>query len=166
MSGGDNPAARRPSRRDRLIRDTRHDPYAEYEKPPEPTVCPECDAVFRKGRWQWSAGPFDAPRSLCPACRRIRDDNPAGYITVHGDFAVAHRDEILNLARNVAERERTEHPLKRIMAMREQDDTFNITTTDVHLARSIGDAMHAAYAGDLDYKYEKDETIIRVSWNR
>lgn len=166
MSGRDNPAAQRPSRRDRLIRETRHDPYAAYEKPPEPTVCPECDAVFRQGRWRWAAGPFDAPRSLCPACRRIRDDYPAGYITVHGDFTAAHRDEILNLARNVAERERADHPLKRIMAMREQDDTLHMTTTDVHLARSIGEAMHAAYAGDLDYQYEKDETIIRVSWSR
>ncbi len=166
MKHRDAPAGNRGKRRDRLIQESRHDPYREHRKLADPTACPECAAVFREGRWRWAAAPVDAPRSLCPACQRIRDDYPAGYLTVSGAFADEHREEILGLARNVESREKSEHPLKRIIATREEGHALLITTTDLHLARSIGDSLHAAYAGDLDYEYEKDETLLRVTWTR
>lgn len=166
MKGGRNPGSRRPDRRDRLIQESRHDPYRAYEKPTEPTVCPDCSAVFRDGRWRWASGPADAPRSACPACRRVRDDYPGGYLSVRGEFAATHRDEILGLARNVEAREKEDHPLKRIMEVRDEGDHLEITTTDAHLARSLGDALHAAYSGDLDTRYARDENLVRVSWSR
>jgi hypothetical protein len=166
MTHRKGPARNRESRRDRLIQESRHDPYRERGKLAEPTACPECAAVFREGRWCWAAAPADAPRSLCPACQRIRDDYPAGHLTVNGAFAREHREEILGLARNVETREKTEHPLKRIMATREAGDALVITTTDMHLARSIGDSLHSAYDGDLDYEYAKDETLLRLTWTR
>jgi NMD protein affecting ribosome stability and mRNA decay len=164
--GGEATGTRRHGRRDRLIRDSRHDPYRAERKPQEPTVCPDCGVVFREGRWRWAAGPVDAPRVVCPACQRIRDDYPAGYVTVTGEFATSHREEIIALARNVETRERAEHPLKRIIDAREEDDDLVITTTDVHLARSIGDSLHAAYAGELESDYAKDENLVRLRWSR
>jgi NMD protein affecting ribosome stability and mRNA decay len=150
-----------------LIREVRHDPYRAWEKPPEPTVCEDCAAAFREGRWSWEAAPVDAARGRCPACRRIRDDYPGGYVTLRGSFVDSHRDEILGLARNVEEREKAQHPLKRIMRVHEDEDgNLEITTTDPHLARSLGEALHAAYAGELDYQYAKQESLVRVSWSR
>jgi len=38
-------------RKDRLIKEKRHDVYRERIKCPEPTLCTECGALFLNGRW-------------------------------------------------------------------------------------------------------------------
>jgi hypothetical protein len=155
-----------PPRRDRLIREREHDPYRQRRKPPEPTVCPSYAAVFREGRSQWATGPVDAPRQSCPACRRIADGYPAGRLTLTGDFVPAHRDEIIGLARNVEAREKQEHPLKRIIEVKDEEGAVVITTTDMHLVRSIGESLGAAYQGLLDYHYDDGGSFLRVNWSR
>ncbi|MGH0035038.1 MAG: BCAM0308 family protein [Myxococcota bacterium] len=153
-------------RRDRLIQGHEHDPYRAPKKPSEPTVCPECGATFRGGRWTWARGPVDAPRQLCPACQRVRDGYPGGYLTLEGAFLVAHQQEIVGLARNVEEREKKEHPLKRIIELEVREDRIEITTTDMHLARAIGEGVQHAYGGDLDLRYSEDEMLLRAHWGR
>jgi hypothetical protein len=153
-------------RRDRLIREREHDLYKLRGKLPDPTACPECGAMYRAGRWVWGAPPADAHQTLCPACQRIRDDYPAGFLTLAGVFAQAHRAEILGLARNVEQREKGEHPLKRIMVIRDEGNEILIETTDDGLARNIGDALHRAYEGDLEYQYIDEGNLLRVSWRR
>lgn len=156
----------RPVRRDRLIREHVHDTYKSRGKFREPTVCPECGVVFHKGRWQWIPRPDGAHETLCPACQRANDHCPGGYLTLSGPFLSAHRDEILHLARNVEEREKSEHPLRRIMAVEDQADGILVTTTAMETARTIGDAVHHAYQGELDYRYTDEANILRVNWRR
>jgi NMD protein affecting ribosome stability and mRNA decay len=153
-----------PRRRDRLIREREHDTYKSRGKLPDPTVCPECQAVFRRGRWRWGTGAFDAPRTTCPACRRIADRYPAGYVELRGHFANARRDEILHLIQNVEAREKSNHPLKRIMDTEERADGIVVTTTDMHLARNIGEALKRACRGTVDYQYTKEGNVLRVTW--
>jgi NMD protein affecting ribosome stability and mRNA decay len=143
-----------------------HDSYKPQKKLPEPTRCPDCGAVLRGGRWHWEAAPAQANEALCPACRRIRDRYPAGYVTLKGDFFAAHRDEILAIARNRESREKAEHPLQRIMAVEDIEGGVQITTTDAHLARAIGDAVHDAYKGELEVKYGEQDNLVRVYWTR
>ena len=152
--------------RDRLIQERIHDTYKPNHKPPEPTVCPECGAVFLHGRWQWGEIPGKTYKAHCPACARIRDRYPAGYLNLKGDFLSSHRDEILGLARNIEEKEKTEHPVKRIMDIEEEDEGLLITTTDLHLAKAIADAIERAYDGELDYKFSDESNIIHIVWER
>lgn len=156
----------KPVRRDLLLEASRHDAYKAKHKLPEPTVCPACGAVFHAGRWQWLARPAKAHEALCPACHRIQDDFPAGYVTVGGAFFQEHREELLHLIHNEASRSKAEHPLKRIMKIEDQAEGLLITTTDIHLARGIGDALHHAYQGDLEYHYNDQEYLLRVLWQR
>lgn len=155
-----------PVRRDRLLQEQTQDAYKLKGKLTEPTVCAQCGAVFREGRWVWSAAPKGAHHGTCPACHRVNDAYPAGFVSLGGPFFAFHRDEIMRLVRHEAEREKQEHPLKRIMAIEEQNDAVLITTTDIHLARGIGDAVHHAYQGELEFHYKPDENLLRVHWAR
>lgn len=153
--------------RQAVIADTGHDSYRDREHFPEPTVCTGCHAVFEEGRWTWAKPSKAADERVCPACRRIADDYPAGFLTLSGSFLDEHRTDILNLIENEANAESREHPLHRIMDM-EDDEAGGllVRTTDVHLPRRIGEALHGAFHGELDYEYLEDETVVRVTWQR
>ncbi|NIR59625.1 MAG: ATPase [Gammaproteobacteria bacterium] len=153
-------------RQDRRIREHIHDPYMTRAKPKEPSVCGECGVVFEKGKWRWGSVPEGAHEMLCPACQRVRDRVPAGYVFLGGPFFEEHREEIVRRAHNVEEREKKERPLKRIMGVEEQDDGIVVTTTDIHLARTIGDALHDAWEGELDYQYTEETNLLEVTWRR
>jgi hypothetical protein len=154
----------RPLRREELRDERVHDSYKSKRKLSEPTRCPDCGAVYHNGRWQWVLAAAGAHETLCPACHRIHDKYPAGYVTLKGEFFVTHRAEILQLVRHREAREKAEHPLQRVMDIEDIDDGVLVTTTDIHLARDIGEAMDAAYKGELEYHYNKDENLLRVLW--
>jgi hypothetical protein len=153
-------------RGDRLTQERVHDPYKIRSKLPEPTVCPECQAVFHQGRWTWAELPATANQELCPACRRIRDRVPAGFLTLSGEFYQEHREEIINAVRNKEENEKAQHPLKRIMGIEDQNDETVITFTEIHLPRGIGEALNSAYKGELNYQYTNEVNVLRVRWHR
>lgn len=153
-------------RRDRLVQEKRHDTYKGIKKWPEPTTCEECNAVYTEGRWTWSEPPAQANRILCPACQRVAEDYPAGYLEIRGTFYQKYREEMLNLIRNEEKLEKGEHPLERIMGITKENEHTLITTTGVHLARRIGEAISRAYQGDLSFTYGDGEKTIRGFWTR
>lgn len=155
-----------PQRQDRLIRERIHDPYMTRLKLTDPAVCPQCGAVYEGDRWHWGRRPANADEQLCPACRRINDEYPAGEVVLGGGWLAEHKEEILNLARRQEELEKSEHALHRIMAIRDDDGQVVITTTDIHLPRRIGEALHRAYKGSFDFKYDEEGYFIRVRWER
>ena len=153
--------------REQLLQELVHDSYKSSRKLPDSTLCPDCGAVYRRGRWQWAAAPEqDAHMERCPACHRVHDHFPAGYVTLSGAFFGQHRDEILHRVRHCEEAEKRDHPLERIMAIEANAEGTLVTTTAPHLARRIGDALHAAYKGELEYHYTKEENLLRVAWTR
>jgi NMD protein affecting ribosome stability and mRNA decay len=148
----------------RAQQDHIRDPYQAQRKPKEPGACPQCGAVYHRGRWQWGQRPDDAHGALCPACRRIADRMPAGVLTLHGPFARTHKAEVTGLVRNVEGAEQQEHPLNRIMSIEESGDGLVINTTDIHLPRRLGEALRSAYHGTLDMDFDEDQYFVRIDW--
>ena len=142
------------------------DPYNAAAKPPEGTACPKCKATFHDGRWTWEKPERDAFEMTCPACQRIDDRFPAGYVMLKGEFFKDHRDEIIALIENHEKKEKAARPLQRIMGMDQKREGFEVTTTDSHLARGIGEAIHGAFKGDLKVRYSRDENLVRAVWKR
>jgi len=103
---------------------------------------------------------------MCPACHRIHDRFPAGYVKLEGEFLAQHRVELLNLVRHVEQREKAGHPLQRIMNITDEDGVVLVTTTDIHLAHGIGEAVRHAYQGHLESHYNPEENLLRVHWKR
>lgn len=143
------------------------DPYRMSNRPIDGTACSTCHATYHAGRWTWTAPEKDAIEMTCPACQRIHDRFPAGYVTIKGEFFAAHRDEIVALIQGHEKKEKASRPLQRIMAIEaKKDGTTEVTTTDSHLARGIAEALHGAYKGDLKLRYSRDENLLRAVWKR
>jgi hypothetical protein len=83
-----------------------------------------------------------------------------------GCFLTDHQQEIHNLARNEEATEKVEYPLHRIMDIEARTDGILITTTDIHLPRRIGEALHHAYRGDLEVHSVDEDRSLRLHWQR
>ncbi len=156
----------RSGRVDRMRVKENKDPYRLTEKLPGGATCQGCGSTVQEGRWTWSVPAKGAVSATCPACRRLQDDYPAGYLILEGEFFVENRVEIMNLVRNVAKAEKNEHPMERVMTIRKDGKTTLITTTGVHIARRLGDSLKRSYQGDLQINYKSGEKRIQVNWFR
>lgn len=161
MVSGNRPLPRQDELRQEFV----HDAYKAKGKLSEPTTCPQCHAIFHKGRWQWGQVPAGTHYAVCPACRRLHDHYPAGFLTLQGEFFAVHYEQVVSLIHNFERQQQAEHPLRRIMNMEEKKDGgLLVTTTDIQLARSLGEALHRAYQGQLKFHYNQQENLLRVSW--
>lgn len=155
----------RAGRHEQRMQDTQ-DSYRATAHMPDPARCPRCGAAYLKGRWTWQAVDSKAAEHTCPACQRIEDNFPAGYVVLKGAYFAQHREEILNVVNARATHARDEHPLQRIIGMEKVDGGVRVTTTDAHLARGIAIAVQEAFKGDLDLTFTKDENLVRATWSR
>lgn len=155
------------ARRDRTLRPRPQDKFAVARKPSEPCSCPDCGAVFRKGRWTWEAEPPEATRQRCPACARIRGKHPKATLTLRGEWFDAHREEILSLVEREARVAQDSHPLSRLMGIAtDEDGTTRLEITDTHLARRLGEALSRAGGGEIAYRADRDGKHVQVVWER
>lgn len=160
------------SRRTQKPKDERHDAYRPGGKLAGAARCAGCGALWSDGRWKWEgtrdASPAGAGgrKVLCPACHRIQDGLPAGYVALDGAYFAAHRDDILARVRGCEAAEKKEHPLQRIIAIEANGGGCVVTTTDSHLARRIGAALKAAFKGRLVSRYHAQDNLLRVRWTR
>ena len=156
-----HPAAGKP-------RPARRVPDTPQGKHPEIASCPRCSASYREGRWTWKAAPAGSYERVCPACERIAEGYPAGVLHVGGAFAAAHRDDLIGLVHNVEQRERADHPLKRVISIEDEGTGFVVQTTDAKLAAALGRALEKAYDGHLEHPSTTAdrENLVRIRWTR
>ncbi len=154
-------------RKDKLFKDYLHDPYFIKEKYSEPSVCERCGVVFADGIFTWVKSiPKDFPKMICPACKRIEDRFEGGIVLLSGKFLNGHKEEIINIVKNVEAYKIEKRPLERIMSIVENDSKIEIKTTYEHLARRIGEAINSAFKGELKISYPDGEKYVRVGWFR
>ncbi len=132
------------------------------------TYC-SCGVVYRNKRWyreESLSGQHEGHELVCPACRRIADRNPAGIVSMSGEFFATHESEIHNLINNTAQDAVTKNPLGRIMDICAEKDGVTITTTDVKLAQKIGREVFKSHGGQLQFIWSHAESPVRVTWSR
>jgi len=152
--------------KNKLIKEKRKDSYQGKNSLPAIQKCTMCGSVFMNGRWTWKEIENHSIDTMCPACRRITDNYPAGFIEIKGDFYSGHEKEISNLIRNTEKLEKKDRPLERIISMIMKKDNAQLTTTGIHIARRIGEALSRSYQGSFSFKYLDGEKGIRVYWER
>ena len=160
-----NTNANRGKARARGTRGRSPELYASPSKEAGALVYEVCGAVRYEGRWTFRAPPLaDLAASRCPACQRIADREPAGTLHVPADF-LAHRDEVVNMIRNVEEKERAEHALERVMEIAEEGGRMTVTTTGIHIAREIAHKLARRFHRKARLHYAGDESRVEVDWS-
>lgn len=154
------------------------DPYlSKFKKsgPENNAVCRKCGLYYHDKKWAYAhelpKGLLARPEGefkqvLCPACQKILDKYPEGYLTIQGDFLKEHRTEILNLLHNKEEITSHNNPIERIIEIKDAADTIEVTTTTDKFAQMIGRMLNKAFDGTVEYKWGDNEKITRVVWTR
>jgi hypothetical protein len=143
-----------------------HGDYRSDHKSPEAATCRQCHASVHNGSWQWLKTPTVSAEILCPACQRIRDDFPAGFVSIEGDFFQKHRVELMYMVQTQSTRATAADPLRRLMRAHDTPGGVMFTTTDTHLAMEIGDALHDAFGGHIRFSFADGHELLRVHWKR
>ena len=150
--------------------DSEKDPYLLKARPGDSTACAGCGAVYKSKRWSLPAKATKPvgvkSKILCPACQKIKEGFAGGYVTISGDFAKSHKDEILNLIRNKETLSMGNNPLGRVMGIKDKKDSIELTTTTDKLAQRIGRILKKTFCGELVYKWSDDTKLARVFWKR
>lgn len=133
-------------------------------KTSEAVVCRECGLVHHKGVWSHGLAPVGPLRKvLCPACVRVRDRYAAGTITIPATL-VGNRRELQRMLRNLEQGENEDHPLERIMGVRDEDGSMVVTTTGVHLARLFAHRLAKHFHVKPRFRYADDEDLVTIDW--
>jgi hypothetical protein len=141
--------------------------HAAAPRPPKsaPALCTECRAVLTRGRWTWDARlsvPADIclPATLCPACRRVRDRDPAHVVGIEGVPRARVRD-IRALARHVESAERASHPQERLVPVASPSGVLCLGTSGAHLSRRLVAAIRRSCKGIEVVRTTDGETRLR-----
>lgn len=139
----------------------------------EAAVCSKCRLVYQNKRWRIDEKEAirlnsipNAHKGVCPACRRMADNVPAGVITLSGGYLHENRDTILNLVKHVEEKAREKNPLGRIMEIGLDKGAITISTTEDKVAQKIGREIFKAHKGELHYSWSHEQKMVRVTWKR
>jgi NMD protein affecting ribosome stability and mRNA decay len=150
----------------RRHRSPHEDNYPHQEKAGEAKVCVDCGLVLHGGRWYRGAPPLVAVAdAFCPACARVRDGYAAGTIELDAEF-VPHRDEIERMIRNEEQAETAEHPLERLMEVKDVADGIRVTTAGAHLARRIANKLERRFHRQARFRYSDGDATLHVDWRR
>ena len=133
---------------------------------PENRTCRVCKASYRFGRWSWDEASGSSESAICPACRRIHRNDPAGLVDLHGDILAHRPEDIYRLIRATERSVREKHALERIMGVTEPNGDWRILTTGVYLAKRIGEALQAEMQGHMSEDYAFGTKTIRVMWQQ
>ncbi|HGL4257063.1 BCAM0308 family protein [Burkholderia dolosa] len=166
MNRSNHGSSRHYLRRDKRMQPHTTDSYREPKRPKAGRRCDGCGAVCDAGRWTWYATPRERRQLECPACKRVREQAPAGELVLHGAYLHAHRTTILDLIERQAALEMSEHALERIMEIDKSGDALIVRTTGTHMARRLGDALLHAHHGDLTLNYRDGDDVLRAQWKR
>lgn len=149
------------------------DIYLPREGAKETALCKQCGALYRNKRWimdevalKKAGEDRELNRITCPACRRMADNNPGGIVIISGEYFTMHRDEILNVIKHIEAKSRLKNPLGRIMEIEQEGNTLTVMTTEDKLAQKLGREIFKAHRGDLHYRWNHEESFVRVTWSR
>jgi hypothetical protein len=139
-------------------------------------ICAGCGAVNDGHRWSTDREVrrqvLGAPRAsvqvrICSHCRRLPAGLPKGFLHLDGPFVPEHRSELEAVLREEVSRARKDQPFSALLDLEEDGRGGLIVTTSTEpLASRLGNALTAAFAGELHYGFSHENRLSHVWWHR
>lgn len=143
-------------------------------------VCTECHALFDGRRWK---GALQTPRgdidtlgkTLCTACKRLRDRVALGTVYLEGEALASRYDEILRMIRHEEEIERSRNHSARILDMRRRGSKMTVRTVNSTLAIHIAKQFKKTFKGRIEIfkdtpgrlpRNKQTEGTVAVKWTQ
>jgi len=139
----------------------------------EVCYCTKCGVINRQKRWFMD--PLELAKLkedpsvgtiVCPACQKMQDKVPGGFLTLSGTYLRKHETLILELIKNTEQKSRNKNPLGRIMEITQEGDVLTLLTTLDKLAEKLGKEIYKAHSGELNHQWSHGENSVRVNWKR
>ncbi|MBI5115172.1 hypothetical protein HZA56_01740 [Candidatus Poribacteria bacterium] len=141
-------------------------------------VCSECNAVFDGRKWRSTPetdrhGVAVLEKTLCTACKRMRDKVVLGTVHLDGEVIASRSGEILRMIRHEEEIERARNHTSRILDIHSSGQKMTIRTVNSLLAIHIAKQFKQAFKGRIDIfkdspghrpRSKQDEGTISVKW--
>jgi NMD protein affecting ribosome stability and mRNA decay len=141
-------------------------------------ICSECNAVF-DGR-KWNSSPHlsrkeveKLSKTLCTACKRIRDGVALGTVYLDGDIITSRSSEIIRMIQREEEIERARNHSSRILDIKRDGNRMTIRTVNSSLAIHIARQFSKAFKGRIEIfkdtpghmpRNKQTEGTVSVKW--
>jgi NMD protein affecting ribosome stability and mRNA decay len=137
-------------------------------RPPEPSICERCGAVFQRRVWRAGAPLSDALLAsatwiTCPACEQRRDGTYVGRVRILCGSPFEHEDAIRRRIENVAVQAEATQPEHRIVSVDRDGDAIEVLTTSQKLAHRIAHEIKKLLKGEVTYRWSDDGSLF-VTW--
>jgi hypothetical protein len=150
--------------------DVERDSYLPRLSPAGVIQCSGCVAFYYRRRWTLKPpaevrSSTDNKRTVCPACKKIKEKYPAGELHLLG-LDGEERGAVVSILRNKEKRARQKNPLERIMHLQATNGDWWVETTTEKLAQRLGRSIKKARGGKIDYKWGHNNKFVRVIWDK
>jgi hypothetical protein len=143
-------------------------------------VCTNCQAVHNGKKWNGSYELSEKQfakleRTLCTACKRIRDNIALGTLHLEGEVLTTRTNEILRMIEHEEEIERSHNHCSRILDMKRNGRKMTIRTVNSSLAIHIAKQFKKTFKGRLDIhkdtpghrpRNKDSEGTVSVKWSQ
>ncbi len=140
-------------------------------RPPEPTICERCGAIFARQTWRRDRAVSHALLEraawrVCPACAQAGGAEYFGRVLIRGPYALAHQDDIRARIDNVTRRAEFTQPERRLVSIERTGDEIEVLTTSQKLAHRIVHELKKAFRGRAQYHWSDDDGSLFAVWQR
>jgi NMD protein affecting ribosome stability and mRNA decay len=137
-------------------------------RPPEPSICQRCGAVFQRRVWRASRPASDgllarATWVTCPACAQRGEGTYMGCVRILCGSPFEHEDAIRRRIENVAAAAEAAHPEHRIVSVDRDRHAIEVLTTSQKLAHRVAHEVKEVLKGKVTYRWSDDGSLV-ATW--
>ncbi len=130
--------------------------------------CPRCKKIYLHNKWVKDTITdlylIKTELAYCNKCLGKTFDNFVGSIEIYDKKLDEHKEQIIELARQVERELEDAPPFEKIIQIIEKNDILFIFTNTTRLAREIGRRLRQELQGGIQYEWFERNQYLRVKW--